>query len=70
MENIRNTTFTLRRRIGSSNYKVTVHFNGAGAENYEDKVFRLVQNEVLENASACGIMASPQTNRQSERSAS
>ena len=48
MENNRCTTFTLNRRIGSTNYRVNVHFSEAEAETLEDKIFRMIQNEVLE----------------------
>jgi len=64
MENSRNsTTFTLSRRIGSTNYRVNAHFSENEAETLEDKIFRIIQNEVLETDSECGTMKSPQMSR-------
>ena len=57
------------RRIGSTTYRVKVVFCDSGQETMEDKVLRMIRNEVLENGSECGIMESPQMSRQSERSA-
>ena len=70
MENKRTTTaFSLRRRIGSTNYRVNARCSSAAAETFEDKIFRLIRNEAMDIGGECGIMASPQTSRQSERSA-
>ena len=64
MENSRNsTTFTLSRRIGSTNYRVNAHFSENEAETLEDKIFRIIQNEVLETGSECGTVKSPQMSR-------
>ena len=64
MENSRNsTTFTLSRRIGSTNYRVNAHFSENEAETLEDKIFRIIQNEVLETDSECGTIKSPQMSR-------
>ena len=41
MEKKHSTAFTLNRRIGSTNYRVIVHFSEDEAETLEDKVFRL-----------------------------
>ena len=35
----------MRKRIGSTTYRVRVHFSGAGAETMNDKILRLVRNE-------------------------
>ena len=70
MENARSTTFTLSRRIGSTNFTVNAHCSDIAAETFEDKIFRLIRNETMEIGVGCGIMKIPQTSRQSERSAS
>ena len=70
MENNRTTTFTLSRRIGSTNFTVNARCSDTAAETFEDKIFRLIRNDTMEIGSECGIMAVPQTSRQSERSAS
>ena len=63
------TTFTLSRRIGSTNYRVNACCSDAATETFEDKMFRLIRNEAMEIDEKCVILAVPQTNRQSERSA-
>ena len=35
------------RRIGSSCYEVTVHFSNTSKEDFNDKVKRLIRNEVI-----------------------
>ena len=70
MENNRSTTFTRSRRIGSTNFTVNARCSDAAEETFEDKVFRLIRNDAMETGAGCGIMAVPQTSRQSERSAS
>ena len=42
----------------------------SATETFEDKIYRLICSEAMEIGHACGIMAVPQTSRQSERSAS
>ena len=64
------TAFTLRRRVGSTNYTVNAFCNDASAETFEDKIVRLIRNKTMEISGDSGIMASSQTSRQSERSAS
>ena len=59
---------TLTRRVGNTNYKVRVHFNGE--ETMEDKILRMIQRDALNLPDACDIMNPPQMSRQSERSAS
>ena len=63
------TTFTLSRRIGSTNYRVNICCSDAATETFEDKIFRLIRNETMAISEKCVILAVPQTNRQSERSA-
>lgn len=63
------TTFTLSRRIGSTNYRVNACCSDAATETFEDKIFRLIRNETMAISEKCVILAVPQTNRQSERSA-
>lgn len=59
----------MTRRIGATTFKVKVVYNDMGSETMEDKILRIVRNEVLENGEKCGIMELPQMSRQSERSA-
>lgn len=63
------TTFTLSRRIGSTNYRVNACCSDAATETFEDRIFRLIRNGAMEIDEKCVILAVPQTNRQSERSA-
>ena len=63
MENSGVPAFTLNRRIGSTNYRVSAHFSENEAETLEDKIFRMIQNEVLESGPDCGKMKSPQMSR-------
>ena len=58
------------RRIGGTTYKVKVVFNESGYETMEDKILRIVRNDMVTNDGTCGIMKAPQMSRQSERSAS
>ena len=60
----------MTRRIGSTTYKVKVVFNENGTETMEDKILRLIRNEVITTAGTCDIINAPQMSRQSERSAS
>ena len=68
MEKTPSNTFTLSRRIGSTNYLVNAHFSEKAAETFEDKIFHLIQNEGLESEEKCAILNVPQMSRQSERS--
>lgn len=60
----------MTRRIGATTYKVKVVFNESGTETMEDKILRIVRNEVHTNGERYDIIGSPQMSRQSERSAS
>lgn len=62
-------TAVMYRRVGSTTYKVTVHFNEAEQETMADKIVRLIDNEALDKRQRCGIMELPQMSRQPERSA-
>lgn len=59
----------MTRRIGSTTYKVTVHFDEAERETITDKIVRLIGNETLDKSQECGIIEMPQMSRQPERSA-
>ncbi len=37
------TTFTLIRRIGSTNYRVSARCSERASETFEDKIFRLIR---------------------------
>ena len=66
-----NSNFSyMTRRIGSTIYKVRVVFNESGTETMEDKVLRIIRNEVVTTAGTCDIIDAPQMSRQSERSES
>ena len=58
------------RRIGGTTYKVRVVFNESGGETMEDKILRIVRNDMVTNGGTYGIMEAPQMSRQSERSSS
>ena len=58
------------RRIGGTTYKVRVVFNENGGETMEDKILRIVRNDMVTNDGTYGIMEAPQMSRQSERRAS
>lgn len=60
----------MTRRIGSTTYKVKVVFSDTGQETMEEKVLRMIRNDMLEKSEKHGIMDMPQMSRQSERSAS
>ena len=60
----------MTRRIGGTTYKVKVVFNDTGHETMEDKILRIVRNDMVTNDGTYGIMEAPQMSRQSERSAS
>ena len=60
----------MTRRIGGTTYKVRVVFNESGGETMEDKILRIVRNDMVTNDGTYGIMEAPQMSRQSERSAS
>ncbi|MBE6845909.1 MAG: hypothetical protein E7508_09450 [Ruminococcus sp.] len=59
----------MTRRIGGTTYKVKVVFSENSTETMEDKIIRIIKNDLLANDEKCGIMNLPQMSRQSERSA-
>ena len=58
------------RRIGGTTYKVKVVFNESGYETMEDKILRIIRNDMVTNEGPYGIMETQKMSRQSERSAS
>ena len=64
---------TVTRRIGNTKYKVRISFNNQGNETLEDKVLRMIQNEMeftsndrntgFQNGLSCGTMSLPQMSR-------
>ncbi len=69
MEQTKQEQFIIRR-IGGTTYKVKVVFNESGYETMEDKILRIVRNNMVTSDGTYGIMETPQMSRQSERSAS
>ena len=57
MEQTRTGQFHLRRRIGSTNYRVTAHFSESDSEGMENKILRLIRNETMAKSEKCGIIA-------------
>ena len=69
-QNMRNQNYQyMTRRIGNTIFKVKVVFGDTETETMEDKILRLVRNEMLEKDANDGTMEIPQMSRQSERSA-
>ena len=61
-------TAVLYKRIGSTNYKVRVHFSETSKETINDKIVRLIQNEGLSSAVERDIIEAPQMSRPPEGS--
>ena len=61
-------TATIYRRIGSTTYKVRVHFSETVKETMNDKILHLIQREAVTNGVGCGIMGIPQTSQPLEGS--
>ncbi len=59
---------TIYRRIGSTTYKVRVHFSDTAQETINDKILHLIQHESVTNGTDCGIMDLPQTSQPLEGS--
>ncbi|WP_330391958.1 transposon-encoded TnpW family protein [Enterocloster clostridioformis] len=53
-------TATIYRRIGSTTYKVRVHFSDTAQETINDKILHLIQHEAVTNTADCGTMSIPQ----------
>ena len=58
------------RRIGGTHLQGQSRVQRSGGETMEDKILRIVRNDMVTNDGTCGIMETPQMSRQSERSAS
>ena len=69
MEQTKREQWSMRRR-GGTTYEVRVVFNESGGETMEDKILRIVRNDMVTSDGTYGIMEAPQMSRQSERSAS
>ncbi|MDR2599886.1 MAG: transposon-encoded TnpW family protein [Oscillospiraceae bacterium] len=39
-------------KIGNATYKVTVHFNKNSKEDFNDKLIRLIKNDIVKNKKA------------------
>ena len=62
-------SFVLRRRIGSTTYRVGIYFNPSAKESLNDKVCRLLKND-LQTTPGNGTMGSLQAGCLSERGTS
>lgn len=69
MANRENNQSYMTRRIGGTTYKVKVVFSDIVKETMEDKILRIVRNDMVTSDGTYGIMETPQMSRQSERSA-
>ena len=61
--------FYTTQRIGNTLFKVRLKFAPDAHETMEDKIIRMIHNEVLEKPQNYATMTVPQTSPQSERSA-
>ena len=61
-------TAVLYKRIGSTNYKIRVHFSETSKETINDKIVHLIQNEGLSSAAERDIIETPQMSRPPEGS--
>ena len=68
--NENNSASYMTRRIGGTTYKVRVCFSETAQETLEDKILRIIRNEVHTSCENYDIIDAPQMSRQSERSAS
>jgi hypothetical protein len=50
------------KRIGSVTFRVSIHWGASESEKLEDKIFRLIKND-LTNAAGCATMTPLQTVR-------
>lgn len=53
----------LTKRIGTTTYKVNVHFNQNATETMEEKFMRVISNYPLANGEKCGIINISQMSR-------
>ena len=56
------------RRIGSTTYKVRIHFSDTTEDTLHDKILHLIQNEDVTSGAVCDILNVPQMSRQPEGS--
>ena len=61
-------TATIYRRIGSTTYKVRVHFSETAQETMNDKILHLIRRGAVTNGADCGTMGIPQTSQPLEGS--
>ena len=61
-------TAIIYRRIGSTTYKVCVHFSDTAQDTLHDKILHLVQNGAVTTGAGCGMIGIPQTSQPLERS--
>ena len=61
--------FYTTQRIGNTLFKVRLKFAPGAHETMEEKIIRMIRNEVLEKPQKYATMTVPQTSPQSERSA-
>ncbi len=61
--------YEMTRRIGSTNYRVKVHFSDTGQEGMSDKILRMIRNDPemgkwdSTNGEICGMIEMPQMSR-------
>ena len=55
------------RRIGGTLFKVRVYTGSGYADTPDEKISRLIRNEVMTGGGNCGMMDSPQMSQPSER---
>jgi hypothetical protein len=48
------------KRIGSTTFRVSIHWGASESETLEDKIFKLIKND-LTNAASCATIMLPQT---------
>lgn len=53
----------MTKRIGNTTYKVKIAFSENSTETMEDKIIRIIKNEILANGEKCGILNVPQVSR-------
>ena len=56
------------RRIGSTTYKVRIHFSDTAEDTLHDKILHLIQHEDVTNMAGYGILDAPHVSRQPEGS--
>ena len=62
------STAVMYRRIGSTTYKVRIHFSDTAEDTLHDKILHLIQNEDVTNMADYGILDAPQMSCQPEGS--